>query len=73
MAQFASTLYPQTNPTNPILLALRSDIYWEHGEWSPARLLAWIDRESAVAGEGYSLSQIRHASRVLSRLAAFTG
>ncbi|NYF29063.1 MULTISPECIES: hypothetical protein [unclassified Microbacterium] len=23
MSQFASTLYPQTNPTNPILLAYR--------------------------------------------------
>lgn len=76
MSQFASTLYPQTNPTNPILLDFR-----DFGGSNPDLYLSELDgrdgdtflngvprRYGRIASE-----QIIHARRVLTRLAAFAG
>lgn len=87
MTQFASTQYPQTNPTNPILLDLRS-IYVESHEpfgITVSELAdSWVDlldedpgmvRRSfwgALVGV-VSNPQIDHARRVLTRLASFSG
>lgn len=81
MTQFASSLYPQTNPTNPVLSAHRSGLGDAYGlatlcgiqinlggfpEWrderSPCHVLTTV-----------SAPQLRHARRVLSRLAALSG
>lgn len=68
MAQFASTLYPQTNPSNPILLEFRAADDQEHlGSWiRQVRRGPWHEDEASDA-------QIRHARRVLTRLAALSG
>lgn len=71
MTQFASTLYPQTNPSNPVLLRFR-----EHA----------ANRDTArVASNFLSLgpvllafrfatpAQDAHARKVLTRLASFSG
>lgn len=54
MTQFASTLYPQTNPTNPVLLEFRSNggknVHWTDFLIEP------------------SDAQKEHAFRVMSRL-----
>ena len=64
MAQFASTLYPQTNPSNPVLLAYReipdeSRCMWSSGFIAAAgraTFLTWTD------------AQVVHARRVLVRM-----
>ncbi|GAA1149539.1 hypothetical protein F6W69_10470 [Microbacterium oxydans] len=73
MAQFSSSLYPQTNPTNPILLDMRD--YYEArmlpvGVVANAFLVNW---RSLFVVESASTSQRHHARRVLTRLAAFSG
>lgn len=87
MTQFASTLYPQTNPTNPILLDFRS-IYHEttptvyQGYWELAEIwLELLDGDPAMLqtinwGALVDLvtdNQIDHARRVLTRLANLSG
>ena len=75
MAQFASTLYPQTNPSNPILLEFRSSVR-EQPRFTSARIAAhWTKSRAnwAICSEGASSSQRKHAHRVLTRLAALTG
>lgn len=57
MTQFDSTLYPQTNPSNPILLAYRIG-----GKGRHPRLLATA-----------SDAQVSHAVEVLTRLASLSG
>lgn len=74
MTQFASTLYPQTNPTNPILLEFRSLV----AEGANAEGLAWVICHNSVGGNltrfpGATASHHGHARRVLTRLAALTG
>lgn len=76
MTQFASTLYPQTNPTNPILMDIR-DHY--RGDW----VTMHKHYEKFVGYIGHYVTkdfmfiddpqQIDHARRVLTRLAALTG
>lgn len=70
MTQFASTLYPQTNPTNPVLLRFR-----ENPNRIPTQQRAdhWVwYLKSPFSGE-YSTEHCGHAIRVLTRLAALTG
>lgn len=74
MAQFASTLYPQTNPTNPILLMVRDDLE----KW-PAFSNAIISSNLELLRSGRAnvldcrKVHVDHARRVLTRLAALTG
>lgn len=73
MTQFASTLYPKTNPTNPILLEVRT--YHDGrmplvGEVAKAFLKAW-DRLFTV--NRATPAQRVHAHRVLTRLVSFSG
>lgn len=86
MTQFASTLYPQTNPSNPILLDFRS-IYNEapsiyEGYWQFAEI--WLDllgedpamvqsRNWGALVDIVTGNQIDHAKKVLTRLAALSG
>lgn len=78
MSQFASTLYPQTNPTNPILLDIRDN--WRVGKsWS--KLLDTFDYVRFAAGHYVTKEWVRvtddrqldHAHRVLTRLASLSG
>lgn len=76
MTQFASTLYPQTNPTNPILLDFRDfggsnpDLYLSEldGRDGDAFLYGIPRQYGRIASE-----QIIHARRVLNRLASLSG
>ncbi|MBE7953587.1 hypothetical protein ILP86_04535 [Microbacterium sp. R1] len=68
MTQFASTLYPQTNPTNPILMQIRDDAAGDPIDYRDEVLLLVVDEAA-----GIPLPQIDHARRVLNRLANFTG
>lgn len=70
MAQFASTLYPQTNRTSPVLLEFR-----ETRE-------NYIDKNLCVSDyldyvkygvDGWSIAERDHARRVLERLASLSG
>lgn len=71
MTQFASNLYPQTNPTNPILLELRED--WE-GDIRGYGLWFAITCDDLVAdGVELTSEQRIHARLVLERLASLTG
>ena len=54
MTQFASTLYPQTNPTNPILHAFRMN-----GE----QVVLWRDLDERPTD-----AQVEHARVVMRRL-----
>lgn len=62
MAQFASTLYPQTNPTNAILLAVRN------GEVTRREVLDAFAPGYDNFAYPYSVSMIDHARRVLTRM-----
>lgn len=87
MAQFASTLYPQTNPSNVILLELRSIYLGDHKPFNiklsilAADWLYLLDRDPAMVQRSnwgalvdlVTGNQIDHARRVLTRLAALTG
>jgi hypothetical protein len=73
VTQFASTLYPQTNPTNPILLQFhrfRVDEYFTRPRL--AVLILRIFDDLPVVKEATTAQQA-HARRVLTRLAKFTG
>ena len=78
MAQFASTLYPQTNPTNPILLDIR--VAYTAG-YSFVKLAAVFSKHVYYRGCFVTTdwqritdpAQIDHARRILSRLAALSG
>lgn len=71
MTQFASTLYPQTNPTNPILLAFRT-VYRKE---AAALMIHGMAREIERGdwNEVTTTRQRLHAVRVLKRLAALSG
>lgn len=74
MTQFASTLYPQTNPTNPILLEFRSMVADGHD----TAALAWVLARNSVGGNlarfpGSTAKQHSHAVRVWKRLEALSG
>lgn len=73
MAQFASSLYPQTNPSNQILLEFRA-----HAESSDADVgriaVNFLDLwEHLLATKFAPPSQRQHARKVIARLASLTG
>lgn len=78
MTQFASTLYPQTNPSNQVLLSFRAQVDWDQitatgkreelSEW-----LWWLSDERHNVYLWKPIPQIDHARRVLTRLAALSG
>lgn len=79
VTQFASTLYPQTNPTNPILLELRDHL---SSKKTPATYAAclrtwmrWSEDPNASSEDPipWSTSQRSHALRVIERLERFSG
>ena len=76
MTQFASALYPQTNPTNQILLAFRAERNYYPSVGAAARdwLRVWAslhaqDPTFRIA----TLAQKHHALQVVRRLASFSG
>ncbi len=77
MTQFASTLYPQTNPSNPVLLELRSDVRF--GQLSGKPFSESVEDALGACKRtwwGYyeaSDAHLWHAKQVLTRLANFTG
>ncbi len=76
MAQFASTLYPQTNPTNQILLAFRAELNYYPSVGAAARdwLRAWTSLHAHDSTfRSASLAQKHHALQVVRRLASFSG
>lgn len=76
MNQFSSTLYPKTNPTNPVLLDIRGHYV---GDWG--RMLAHFDRFVMPIGAYvtkdlefiHEPDRLDHARRVLTRLASLSG
>lgn len=71
MTQFASTLYPQTNPTSQVLLDFRDRVERHSSEvGTEAR---WWLAFGPPPWNGYGDREWLHAERVLTRLAAFTG
>ena len=85
MAQFASTLYPQTNPTNPVLSELRAinTEIWGGGPIgeNAACWVELIDSDPSMSrvsdwgalARNVTAAQRDHARRVLARMAAFSG
>lgn len=76
MSQFASTLYPQTNPTNRSLLAFRDDC--KHYSSASQAASTWLTYFEDLRTYGRSFSgatdaQNIHTHRVLTRLAALSG
>ncbi|MBT2485778.1 MULTISPECIES: hypothetical protein [unclassified Microbacterium] len=71
MTQFASTLYPQTNPTNPILLEFRETRQLRGVDPNVALnlYLSYVDRGMW----SWSDDHRDHARRVLTRLATLSG
>lgn len=70
MSQFASMRYPQTNPSNPILLKVRSMHIPHRGPW----ISAFLDSEpERYFWPNWTVAHVDHARRVLSRLAALSG
>lgn len=70
MTQFASTLYPQMNPTNPILLALRE----REGRDRMYFVRGFLNhRPEGYRWPNWTAEHVRHARRVFERLAALTG
>lgn len=73
MTQFASTLYPQTNPSNPILLEFRdASQFYKSSERivQIANYLHWIDNEFQFE---WAEKHKAHARLVLERLASLSG
>lgn len=61
MTQFASTLYPQTNPSNSVLLKIREEgLHLE----SDVQMIRYPGRYWL----GYPMSQVIHARQVLERM-----
>ena len=76
MSQFASTLYPQTNPSNESLMAFREDCkhYTAPAEAAVAWLRYWEDLvQYGHTFQTASVARIEHTRRVLERLAALPG
>lgn len=73
MSQFASTLYPQTNPSNPILLDFRINPYRKSMIQRVNDWIYYLDTPILWRYKGYSVSHVYHARRVLARLAALSG
>lgn len=71
MSQFASTLYPQANPTNPILVELRED-FAAFGNRKRQTLGEYLDYLSGACS-GWPEVHQRHAIRVLERLVVLAG
>ena len=76
MTQFASTLYPQTNPSNQILLAFRAERNYYPSVGAAAR--DWLSCWAALRAHdstfrSATLAQKHHALRVVRRLARFSG
>lgn len=71
MALFASTLYPQTNPTNVVLLEFRSTLK----NYVNKKLCLSHYIEYVTYGDvyGWPLEHRFHAAKVLTRLASFSG
>ena len=74
MTQFASTLYPQTNPSNQVLLTFRDDFasYSRSGNvsrYAREYLRYWGE----LAPKDATPSDVAHAKRVLTRLANLSG
>lgn len=68
MAQFASTLYPQTNPSNPILLELRKlHAATRNPLWTDAYLTA---SDLIEEWESHNTSHWEHAMSVLTKILA---
>lgn len=73
MTQFASTLYPQTNPTNPILLEFRRSAPWDIAAAARTEV-PWLTGEHVFPiPRSASRAQVEHARRVLARLASLSG
>lgn len=73
MTQFASTLYPQTNPTNPILLEVRNLSRSYTASDFPIVVANYLDFVSGAYAFEWSEKHKDHAIRVLTRLANFSG
>lgn len=77
MAMFASTLYPQTNPTNPVLLAYRDHIdTTEHLTVEPVSPSGWVRVMDSTYRRGthpWARAHVDHALKVLTRLESFSG
>lgn len=71
MSQFASTLYPQTNPTSQVLLDFRDRVN------RPGRNIGdearWWLAFGPPPWNSYGEREWSHAERVLTRLAHFSG
>lgn len=70
MAQFSSSLYPQTNPTNVILLEIREEA--RQHDIDISRELEWLTRDD-LHWDNYLPGAREHAARVLTRLASLSG
>lgn len=69
MTQFASALYPQTNPTNPILLNLRE----REGRDRMLYVRGFLThRPEDYRWPNWTLEHVRHARRVFERLASLS-
>ena len=73
MAQFASTLYPQTNATNQALLDLRSSMAYARNKRERMTIIHEHIRYLTFAFDIHAEAHRRHALRVLRRLAALSG
>lgn len=76
MTQFASTLYPQTNPTNPYLLLLRDELALNPNidrNYFVSELVDDMNIEDGFPELNASRPVRDHTRRVLTRLAALTG
>lgn len=77
MSQFASTLYPQTNPSNTALIRYREHIKvtnsFSVNPCTPAEWMRVMDKLHATWSAPWTTSQLLHARKVLTRLANFTG
>lgn len=74
MAQFSSSLYPQTNPTNPVLLEFRRDVKFDTVSFAESvRLSLDACKRHWWSGDEATDAHLEHAKKVLTRLAALSG
>lgn len=77
MTQFASTLYPQTNPTNPVLLDYRDYLdvakNMSVNPMAPDDYVHVAEARYASWSRTWTRAHMQHAKKVLTRLAALTG
>ena len=66
MTQFASTLYPQTNPSNAVLLKIREEGVHIQSD-------VQMIRQPGRYWLGYPVMQVIHARKVLERMARIYG